>query len=134
MEVYCRQYYQNMFSWGKYIFMSKHTFQWPKPHVFVLSTCFHGQNTMALANIFSRAKYCYNIFMGKAVQRSHGQTKGMCNPLIFTLSSCRTYSRLKNPVHISRSLTFFPLPVLKPYSRPTYSIRSYHPQNFTPPT
>ena len=32
---------------AKYIFMGKHTFQWAKPrNVFVLSSCFHCQNTL----------------------------------------------------------------------------------------
>ena len=72
MEVYCRQYYQDTFSWAKYkIFMGKHKFQWPttarfrSQHMFSLSkyvtlwqTYFHGQSAT-----FSWAKH--NVFMGK---------------------------------------------------------------------
>ena len=64
MEVYCGQYYQNIFSWAKYkIFKGKHKFQWPKTarfhsqHVFIVKTCY------VLAN----------IFMGK-VQHFHWQS------------------------------------------------------------
>ena len=65
MAVYCGQYYQNIFSWTKYkIFVAKHKFQWPKPHVFVLSTCFHCQNTL---------RFGKHIFMGK-VQHFYWQS------------------------------------------------------------
>ena len=86
MEVYCRQYYQNTFSWANTNFNGQ------KPHVFVLSTFslskdimlwqtyFHGQSAT-----FSWAKY--NIFMGKA-QSFHGQTE------------LRVITRLVGVVHV----------------------------------
>ena len=54
------------FSWAKYkIFIGKHKFQLPKPHVFVLSTCFHCQNAL---------RFGKHIFMGK-VRHFHGQAQ-----------------------------------------------------------
>ena len=49
----------SIFSWAKYnIFMGKHKFQWSKPHVFILSTCFMVKIRYALANIFM-GKVCF---------------------------------------------------------------------------
>ena len=64
MEVYCGQYYQNIFSWANTNFNNQ------KMRVFFLSLCFHCQNTLHLGKhfhgqsaTFSWAKH--NIFMGK---------------------------------------------------------------------
>ena len=54
------------FSWANTNFNGQ------KPHVFVLSTCFHGQNMLRfnLANIFSWASTTFS--WGKMVQHFHG--------------------------------------------------------------
>ena len=73
MEVYCGQYYQNIFSWAKYkIFMGKHKISMSKNHMFRSQHVFIVKTHYALANIFSWAKY--NIFMGKAPS-FHGKTE-----------------------------------------------------------
>ena len=64
MEVYCGHYYQNIFMGKVQSFYGQTNFNGQKPHVFVLSTCFHGRNTLRFGKHF-HGQSTYNIFIGK---------------------------------------------------------------------